>query len=138
MLCDHGTVVVAETDTGPAAWSDRVLTAPLVAAGLIGGFGVAVASDSRPLGGAVLAACGLSCLAVWLRRDGRRTAAILTATGLVAFAASHGLGPVIGAWPSVLLVSAVAGGISWRLSDVRRPGSTGGGPDPGKAGAPDL
>ncbi len=52
--------------------SARVATAPIAAGGLIAGFGVAVATGSRPLGGAVLAACGLACIAVWLRRDGAR------------------------------------------------------------------
>jgi hypothetical protein len=100
----------------------RLPTAPLAATGLIAGFGVAVASGSRPLGGAVMAACGLSCLAVWLRRDGRRVAATLTATGLLAFAISHVLAKAIGAWPSVFVVSAVTAAACWRMSDARRPG----------------
>lgn len=106
---------------------ERILTAPVAATGLIAGFGVAVASGSRPLGGVVLAACGLLCLAVWLRRDGRRTALLLTVTGLAAFAFSHVLGHVIGAWPAVILVSILCGAACWRLSDapaLRR--STGG------------
>ncbi len=103
-----------------AAFADRVPTAPVVAAGLIGGFGVAVASGSRPLGGAVMAVLGIGCIAVWLHRDGRATAIRLTATGLLAFAISHVLGLVIGAWPSVLVVSAVAAAVCWRLSDSRR------------------
>lgn len=98
----------------------RVATAPLAATGLIAGFGVAVASGSRPLGGAVMGACGLACIAVWLRRDGPRVAAQLTATGLLAFALSHLLGRVIGAWPSVLVVSAVTAALCRRLSDSRR------------------
>lgn len=98
----------------------RLPTAPLAATGLIAGFGVAVASGSRPLGGAVMAACGLTCLAVWLKRDGRRVAVRLTGTGLAAFAVSHVLADVIGAWPSVLVVSAVTAALCWRLSDSRR------------------
>jgi hypothetical protein len=100
----------------------QIATAPIAAAGLIGGFGVAVATGSRPLGGVVLAGCGLTCIAIWLRRDGRRTAAQLTAAGLFAFAASHGLGLLIGAWPSVLLVAAAIAALCWRVSDARRPG----------------
>lgn len=96
---------------------ERVPTAPVAAAGLIAGFAVAVASGSRPLGGVVLAACGATCVIVWLRRDGPRTAAILTAVGLAAFAASHVLGRLIGAWPSVILVSALCAGVCWRMSD---------------------
>ncbi len=98
----------------------RVPTAPLAATGLIAGFAVAVASGSRPLGGAVMAACGLSCIAVWLKRDGRRVALQLTGTGLAAFALSHVLADVIGAWPSVFLVSVVTAALCWRLSDSRR------------------
>ncbi len=96
-------------------------TAPLAAAGLIGGFAVAVATGSRPLGGVVLAAFGLACIAIWLRRDGRRTAIVLTAAGLLAFAISHLLGLVIGAWPAVLLTAAATAALYWRASDSRRP-----------------
>ena len=99
---------------------ERLPTAPIAAAGLIAGFGVAVATGSRPLGGVVLAACGLACIAVWARRDGPRVTAALTATGLVAFAVSHLLGRVIGAWPSVIVVSAVTAALCWWLSDSRR------------------
>jgi hypothetical protein len=98
----------------------RVPTAPLAATGLIAGFAVAVASGSRPLGGAVMATCGLTCIAIWLKRDGRRVAVQLTAAGLAAFVLSHVLGMVIGAWPSVLVVSAVTAALCWRLSDSRR------------------
>jgi tetrahydromethanopterin S-methyltransferase subunit C len=100
---------------------DRVPTAPLAAAGLIAGFGVAVGTGSRPLGGVVMAAFGLTCIAVWLHRDGRRVAVRLTVVGLLAFAISHLLGLVIGAWPSVFVVSALTAAICWRLSDSQRP-----------------
>jgi hypothetical protein len=100
----------------------RVATAPLAAAGLMAGFGVADATGSRPLGGVVLAGFGLTCIAVWLRRDGRRTAAELTAAGLVGFALSHLLGRVIGAWPSVLVVAAFTAALCWWRSDSLRPG----------------
>jgi hypothetical protein len=107
--------------SGRAGRLERVPTAPIAAAGLIAGFGVAVGTGSRPLGGVVLAACGLACIAVWARRDGTRVTVTLTATGLVAFAVSHLLGRVIGAWPSVIVVSAVTAGLCWWLSDARRP-----------------
>jgi hypothetical protein len=99
---------------------DRIPTAPLAATGLIAGFGVAVASGSRPLGGVVLAGCGLACMAVWWRRDGPRTSLALGATGLVAFALSHVLAKAIGAWPSVLAMAAVTAALCWRYSDSRR------------------
>jgi hypothetical protein len=101
--------------------ASQIATAPIAAAGLIAGFGVAVATGSRPLGGVVLASCGLTCIAIWLRRDGRRTAALLTLAGLFGFAASHGLGLLIGAWPAVLLVAAATAVLCWRVSDVHRP-----------------
>lgn len=100
---------------------ERLPTAPIAAVGLVAGFGVAVATGSRPLGGVVLAACGLACIAVWARRDGTRVTATLTATGLIAFAVSHLLGRVIGAWPSVIVVSAITAALCWWLSDSRRP-----------------
>ena len=97
-------------------------TAPLAAAGLIAGYAVAVISGSRPLGGLVLAAFGLLCISVWLRRDGVRVAAKLTLCGVVAFAVSHSLGLLIGAWPAVLLTAAGLALACWRLSDARRSG----------------
>ena len=97
----------------------RTPTALIVAIGLIGGFGVAAVSGSRALGGLVLAICGLACIAIWLRRDGRRTAAALTIAGLIAFAGSHVLGLIVGAWPAVLLVAAATAALCWRVSDAR-------------------
>ena len=95
-------------------------TAPLAAAGLIAGYAVAVISGSRPLGGVVLAVFGLLCVSVWLRRDGPRLATKLTVCGLAAFALSHVLGLLIGAWPAVLLTAAGLALVCWRLSDARR------------------
>jgi len=60
-------------------------------------------------------------VAIWARRDGRRTAIVLTLVGLGAFALSHVVALVIGAWPAVVLVAAVAFAACWRLSDAQRP-----------------
>jgi hypothetical protein len=98
---------------------ERVPTAALSAAGLIAGFGVAIGTGSRPLGGVVLAAFGLTCIYIWLRRDDRRTATRLTIVGLAAFVISHGLGLLIGAWPSVFVVAAATAWTCWRWSDQR-------------------
>lgn len=95
-------------------------TAPLTATGLIAGYAVAAASGSRPLGGVVLAGFGLTCVWVWLGRDGGRRTALLTGVGLAAFALSHVIALVTGPWPAVLLAAAAAGTASWRLSDSRR------------------
>jgi hypothetical protein len=100
--------------------ADRVPTAPIAATGLIGGFAVAVTTGSRPLGGALMAVLGVGAIAVWLHRDGRAIAVKLTVAGLLAFAISHVLGLVIGAWPSVIVVSAVTAALCWRLSDSQR------------------
>ena len=105
---------------GSADRLSAVPTAPLAAAGLIGGFAVAVTTGSRPLGGLVLAGFGIVCIAVWRRREGPRTTAVLTVCGLAAFAISHLLGLVIGAWPAVLVVAAGTAGVYWRVSDSKR------------------
>jgi hypothetical protein len=99
--------------------ANRVPTSLLAAAGLIAGFGVAVSTGSRPLGGAVMAIFGLTCIWFWVHRDGRRTAVTLTGIGLFAFAFSHVLGLLIGAWPSVFTVAAATAYACWRLSDVK-------------------
>jgi hypothetical protein len=94
-------------------------TAPIAAAGLVIGYGVAVASGSRPLGGVVMACIGLVCISIWLERDGRRTAALLTAVGLLAFALSHVVALLVGAWPAVLLSAAATAWACWHYSDAR-------------------
>ena len=78
------------------------------AACLPAGFGVAVATGVRPLGGIVLLVlAGLA--GRWsgqpLRRQARWYAVVL-----VCFVASHLLGHVIGAWGAVAVVTAVATG----------------------------
>lgn len=94
-------------------------TAPIAATGLIGGFGVAVTSGFRPLGGLVLVICGVACMAIWLRRDGGQTAVMLAMAGLLAFALSHLLGLIIAAWPAVLFTAAGTAVLYWRASDCR-------------------
>jgi len=97
-------------------------TAVLAAAGLIAGFGVAVGTGSRPLGGVVLAIFGIACIAIWSRRHARARTVKLTVAGLVAFALSHAIGLLIGAWPAVLVTSAAIAALYWRVSDA--PAST--------------
>jgi hypothetical protein len=97
----------------------RVTTAPIAAAGLVAGYGVVVASGSRALGGLVLACFGLVCVAIWLRRDGRRTTLLLTVAGLFAFASSHVLALIVGPWPAVLLAAAATATLCWLVSDAR-------------------
>lgn len=94
-------------------------TAPVVAAGLIGGYAVAASTGVRPLGGLLLGAAGVLAGATWLRRDGVPTTAALSALYLGGFVASHPLAKQIGVWPSVLAVSAVAAGAAYLASDRR-------------------
>lgn len=96
----------------------KPITAALAAGGLIAGYAVAVATGSRPLGGVVLLAFALPCVAIWLKRDGRRVAAGLTAAGVIAFIGSHVLALAIGAWPAVLVVATATAAICWRVSDA--------------------
>ena len=94
-------------------------TAPVVATGLIGGYAVARATKKRPLGGAVLGVCGAVAVRSWLRSTGPATTATLTALYVGGFGASHPLAKKVGAWPSVLGVTAVASGAAWLLADRR-------------------
>ena len=98
--------------------SDQVKTAPLVALGLCGGFAVARESGIRALGGAVLAGAGLYAGRTWLCRGGVGKTALLTALYLGGFGYSHKLAKKIGAWPSVLAVTAVAAGAAHCLVDA--------------------
>ena len=94
-------------------------TAPFAAAGLIAGFGVAVASGSRPLGGLVLAGFGAACAAISAQRDPRAVTIRLLGVGVAAFVVSHALGVVIGSWPAVLVCAAATAVACDRLSDSR-------------------
>lgn len=95
-------------------------TAPLTAAGLIGGFAAARYTGRRELGGIVLAAAGAACGRQWLRSSGPGVMGVLLGVYAVGFGASHPLAKKIGAWPSVLAVTAAATGASWALVDRRR------------------
>ena len=94
-------------------------TAPIAAGTLVVAYAVAVGTGSRPLGGVVLAIGGLWCIWAWLQRHGRRTATILGCVGFAAFVLSHVLALAIGAWPSVLIVSALTALAAWLASDAR-------------------
>lgn len=96
-------------------------TAPVAAGSLIAGYAVAVASGSRALGGVVLVLAGLWCLRAWTRRHGARSALALALVVFAAFVLSHVLGLLLGAWPSVLLVSALTGAVVWLRADATAP-----------------
>lgn len=98
--------------------AESVKTAPVVAVGLIGGWITARETGIRPLGGAILAAAGMYAGRTWLARRGPATTAALAATYVLGFGLSHPLAKKIGAWPSVLAVTAVSAGASALLSDA--------------------
>lgn len=94
-----------------------VPTAPLVAAGLVGGFATARYTHRRELGGALFAAVGAWCARSWLRTAGPATTGVLVGTYVVAMGGSHPLAKRIGPWPSVAVVSAVSAGAAYALAD---------------------
>lgn len=94
-----------------------VPSAALVAAGLLGGYGVARATGVRPLGGVVLAACGTAAGRTWLASGGPATATNLGILYGASFGLSHPLAKKLGAWPSVLTVAAVNAAASWAAVD---------------------
>lgn len=96
----------------------EVATAPLAAAGLFGGFLTARETGIRPLGGVVLAAAGAYASRSWYAKKGWPTATALSLTYLAGFGASHPLAKKIGAWPSVLAVSAVSAAAAYLFSDI--------------------
>jgi hypothetical protein len=94
-------------------------TAPVVATGLVGGYAIARFSGRRELGGLFLAACGLWSARQWNRVGGPSLAVGLGLTYAGAFGVSHPLAKRIGAWPSVLAVTAGAAGAAAVLADRR-------------------
>ena len=98
----------------PAA---SVSTAPVVALGLLGGYVTARETGIRPLGGVLLGAAGVLAGRTWLARRGPAVTAALSALYVLGFGASHPLAKKIGAWPSVLVVTATSAGASWVLVD---------------------
>lgn len=94
-------------------------TAPVAALGLVSGYLTARSTGVRPLGGVVLAACGLFAGRTWLERTDPATTAALAAVYLGGFGASHPLAKKVGAWPAVLGVAAASAGASYVLCDRR-------------------
>jgi hypothetical protein len=94
-----------------------VQTAPVVAVGLIGGYLAARETGIRPLGGVLLGLAGAYAGRTWLAKGGPVVTAALSALYVGGFGASHPLAKRIGAWPSLLAVTAAAAGASWALVD---------------------
>ena len=97
----------------------RVPTAPLLAGGLVGGFALAQWTGVRPLGGAAMLAANVAAAQQWYAVGGAPLTAGLTAAYWTAMGVSHPLAKKVGAWPSVLGVTAAASGAAWLLADRR-------------------
>jgi len=97
----------------------RVPTAPLLAAGLIGGFAAAQQTGVRPLGGAAMLGANVVAARQWYAVGGAPLAVGLSAAYWTAMGVSHPLAKKVGTWPSVLGVTAVASGAAWLLADRR-------------------
>lgn len=94
-------------------------SAPVAAASLVAGYGVASATGRRPLGGLVFVAGTAWCAREWQRRGGLPVAALLVGVHLGAFVASHRLARKLGAWPSVLSTSAASAAVAALVADRR-------------------
>ncbi|OON76957.1 hypothetical protein [Streptomyces tsukubensis] len=97
----------------------KLTTAPIAAAGLVGGYATARWTKKRQLGGAVLALAGAAAHQQWRRTTGPRTATALTTAYVAAFAGSHPLAKKIGAWPAVFAVAGGVAAAAWAVSDRR-------------------
>ena len=109
-----------ETGQSPAT----VPSAALVSAGLVGGYGTARLTGVRPLGGLALLACGVAAGRTWFTTAGPATTAGLGVLYAAGFGLSHPLAKPLGAWPSVLTVTAVNAAASWALVDRHHAGRT--------------
>lgn len=97
----------------------KASSASFVTLGLVGGWVLAKETGIRPLGGVVYAACGLLAGRSWRARNKPATVAALTAGYIAAFGLSHPLAKKIGAWPSVIGVTAASAGAAYALSDAK-------------------
>lgn len=92
---------------------------PVAAATLVLGFALAQATGVRALGGAVLLAGGAWCAWRAVRAAGVAPAVVVLVVAVAAFVLSHVAADVLGAWPAVLLASAVLAATAWALVDRR-------------------
>lgn len=98
----------------------EVNTSALVGLGLVGGWLTARETGIRPLGTIpMVAALGWASRS-WVKKGGVPLAVGLNGVFLGAFGVSHPLAKKIGAWPSVIAVTAVAAGAAHFLSDAKK------------------
>lgn len=113
------------TRAGPAATAQdrfrhvRALGSIIASASLIGAFGVAQAADNRTAGGVVLLAGGAAATWHWWRVAGPKAAVANATIFAAAFVLSHPLAKQIGAWPSVVTVTAVTAGATYLIASPK-------------------
>lgn len=98
----------------------KASTSLLTSAGLIGGFTAARVTKHRHWGGVVAGAAGIVALESCRRRAGPRSAFLLGGTYVAGLVGSHPLAKKIGAWPSVLAVTATTAVTARILESNRR------------------
>jgi hypothetical protein len=87
---------------------------------LVVGFAVASLTGVRALGGVVLV-LGAALCAWWMAGIAGVPRTVVTLVAVVGlFVVAHPLGHLIGAWPAVLLVAAVAGGLAYAIASPGR------------------
>lgn len=96
-----------------------VNTASLVGLGLVGGWLTARETGIRPLGTVPMVAALSLANRTWVAKGGAPLAVGLTGAFIGAFGASHPLAKKIGAWSSVIAVTAAAAGAAHFLSDAK-------------------
>ncbi len=97
----------------------RLPTAPLVVAGLVGGFAVGQSTGRRDLAGALFAALGAAAGTSWFRGGGAARALPLGALYVGAMGGSHPLAKKIGRWPAVGAVTAATAAAAYAAHDRR-------------------
>ena len=100
----------------------RFPSSVLVAVGLAAGFGIAQGTGVRALGGAVFALAGLGAAWLWVQRRGWAVALGLGALYVGAFVLAHvlAIGAGFPAWLAVFLVTLVAAGVTYGVTDASR------------------
>lgn len=113
----------------------RIPTSAISGLSLVLGFATAEVAPSRGVGGVVLVAGLVWCLAREIRRTPWWAMVAVVAVAALTFAASHRVAGVLGAWPSVLLAAAVTAAAAWwfvdrpgRARDERMPAASSGTP----------
>jgi hypothetical protein len=96
-----------------------VPTAPLVAAGLVGGFAVGQSTGRRDLAGALFAVLGAASATAWFRGGGAARAVPLGVLYVGAMGGSHPLAKKIGRWPAVGAVTAATVAATYAAHDRR-------------------